>query len=227
MAAGQGCREPRLDCWVHAALQRRNQQQGQEQVLQSNSKKTPKTSIDSTLTLRERAGRRECPSSVGFYNTLHFPSSAPSVQNSDYSKHAHPTCWEVLGKLQCRLPAPAHCPCQWAQTYSHASTSGTHSVSPSKTSLTWELWITSCRDGSPLPLSSTEQLAELDAKGSVDWFSLQLQLDYTREGLCQLCMCTTEIHHVCVLFLSALTPAPCLSHLEQMCNYTTSVTEAF
>lgn len=125
-------------------LQRRNEQLGQEQGLQSNSLKKKILSIDSTLTLRERAGSKECPSSVGILNTLHFPSSAPSVPNSDYSKRAHPSllrsAWKAAdrsGAEQCLLPAPAHQPCSGAQAYSHPS--GTRFMSPSKASLTREL----------------------------------------------------------------------------------------
>lgn len=87
-------------------LRRRNEQLGQKQGLQSNSFKKNLINRRHSLTLRERAGSRECPSSVGFLNTLHFPSSALSVPNSDYSKRAHPSqlrsAWKVADRSQAK-----------------------------------------------------------------------------------------------------------------------------
>lgn len=46
-----------------------------------------------------------------------------------------------------------------------------------------------------------------------------------------LCIGATQtsflLSHVCVLLSSALNLTPCLSHLEQRCNYTTCVTQGF
>lgn len=143
----------------------------------------------------------------------------------------------------------------------------------SKPSFTHVLWING-RDGALSLSFSTDQLAEVDAKGSVAWFPLQLKPGYNVVGgfLCQLLICTTtlgslpKIHRsclpvsteydlwvsfhfssllpefpctlvqlktslllscVCVLFSSALTLTPCLSHLELRCNYTIRVTQGF
>lgn len=182
-AAGEGGR------WASAAAGEENwaTPPGAGASLKQLKKKKKILSRDNTLTFRKRAGCWECPSSVGFLtvphlNILHFTLSLLCPQSvKQWLQQTSPapiakwfeSCWYKPGTA-----LPDVC----SSTSAVLGSSGLftphhfrHSTSISKTSVTQVLWIISWRDGS-LPLScSTDQLAELDAKGSVAWFPLQLK----------------------------------------------------